>query len=202
VLTRVLGVTWGLAMGATAIGSFVAPALLSLIGLRPALLVVGAILPSLIAISYRQLLPLDADAAPASQLGLVERVALFAPLSLVAKERIASHLIPIEVAAGEVVIRLGESGGRFYVIDEGRFTIDAVSQRIQMGAGGFFGEIALLHDVPRTATVRADTDARLYALEHEDFLAVITGNPLASASAHAVAEARLEANAAAAERGG
>jgi MFS family permease len=202
VLTRVLGVTWGLAMGATAIGSFVAPALLGLIGLRASLIVVGAILPVLILVSYRQLLPLDADAAPASQLGLLERVALFAPLSLVAKERIASHLIPVDVAAGEVVIRLGETAERFYVIAEGRFTIDAVSQRIELGAGDFFGEIALLHDVPRTATVRADTDARLYALEREDFLAVVTGNPLASTSAHAVAVARLEENAAAAERPG
>ena len=59
VLTRVLGVTWGLAMGAVAIGSFVAPALLSLIGLQPTFLVVGAILPVLVLLSYRRLMQID-----------------------------------------------------------------------------------------------------------------------------------------------
>jgi MFS family permease len=200
VLTRMLGVTWGLAMGATAIGSFVAPGILSLIGLRPAFLVVGAILPALVLLSYRRLLQLDSDVAPSSQLALIEGVAVFAPLSLVAKERIASHLIPIDVQAGGVVIRTGEAGDRFYIVGDGRFTIDAGAQKINAGPGDFFGEIALLHDVPRTATVCADTPARLYALERDDFLAVVTGNSLASTEAQAVANARLEQNAAAARR--
>ncbi|HSS59162.1 MAG TPA: cyclic nucleotide-binding domain-containing protein, partial [Solirubrobacteraceae bacterium] len=200
VLTRMLGVTWGLAMGATAIGSFVAPGILSLIGLRPAFLVVGAILPALVLLSYRRLLQLDSDVAPSSQLALIERVAVFAPLSLVAKERIASHLIPVDVQAGDVVIRTGEAGDRFYIVGEGRFTIDTGSQTIDAEPGDFFGEIALLHDVPRTATVLADTDARLYALERDDFLAVVTGNSLAATEAHAVAHGRLEENAAAARR--
>ena len=200
VLTRVLGVTWGLAMGATAIGSFVAPVIIRLIGLRPAFVVVGAILPVLILVTHRRLLELDSGVAPASQLGLIERVALFAPLSLVAKERIASHLIEVDVVAGDVVIRIGEAGDRFYVVSEGAFTIDAGSQTIPAGPGDFFGEIALLRDVPRTATVRADTDARLYALERADFLAVVTGNSLARSEADTVADERVEANAAAARR--
>ena len=200
VLTRVLGVTWGLAMGATAIGSFVAPVIIRLIGLRPAFVVVGAILPVLILVTHRRLLELDSGVAPASQLGLIERVALFAPLSLVAKERIASHLIEVDVVAGDVVIRIGEAGDRFYVVSEGAFTIDAGSQTIPAGPGDFFGEIALLRDVPRTATVRAETDARLYALERADFLAVVTGNSLARSEADTVADERVEANAAAARR--
>jgi hypothetical protein len=200
VLTRVLGVLWGLAMGAVALGSFVTPAVLNLIGLRPTLLAVGAILPLLVLVSHRRLLEIDAEVAPASQLGLVERISLFSPLSLVAKERIAAHLFPVDVAAGEVVIRAGEAGDRFYVVGTGEFTIDAGSQLIQAGPGDFFGEIALLHNVPRTATVRADTDALLYALEREDFLAVVTGNSLAHSEADAVAVARVEENAAAAQR--
>ncbi len=202
VLARVLGVLWGLAMGAVALGSFVTPAVLDLIGLRPTLLAVGAILPLLVLVSHRRLLGIDADVAPASQLAVVERVALFTPLSLVAKERIASHLFPVDVAAGEVVIRTGEVGDRFYVVGHGEFTIDAGSQLIQAGPGDFFGEIALLHGVPRTATVRADTDALLYALERDDFLAILTGNSLAHSEADAVAVARVEENAAAAERMG
>jgi hypothetical protein len=200
VLTRVLGVTWGLAMGTAAVGSFVAPAVLSVIGVKPAFLVIGAILPVLVLLSYHSISAMDAGVAPASQLGLVERVALFAPLSLVAKERIAAHLIELEIAAGEVVIRAGEPGDRFYVIDEGELTIDAGSQLVRVGSGDFFGEIALLRNVPRTATVRADTATRLFALEREVFLAIVTGNPLARTHADGVADTRLEENAAAAAR--
>src|SRR5205085_5081927 len=101
VLTRVLGVTWGLAMGAVALGSTVAPALLSLAGLRPTFLIVGAILPVLVLLIYRRLIPLDAEVAPSKELGVIEEVALFAPLSLVAKQRIATHLIQLHVPPGE-----------------------------------------------------------------------------------------------------
>jgi MFS family permease len=191
VLTRVLGVTWGLAMGAVAIGSAVATAILSLTGLRPAFLLVGAILPVLVLVSHRRLVEIDSEVAPAPQLALIDGVAIFAPLSLVAKERIASHLVQVDVAAGDVVIRAGEVGNRFYIVGTGGLTIDVGSRGVRAGPGDFFGEIALLRDVPRTATVRADTDARLYALERDDFLAIVTGHSLAHTEAHAVAAARL-----------
>jgi MFS family permease len=191
VLTRVLGVTWGIAMGTVAIGSFVAPAILSLLGLRPSFLVVGAILPVLVLLSHQYLIAIDSEVAPASQLSLIERVAVFAPLSLVAKERIASHLVQVDVEPGDFVIRTGEAGDRFYIVGEGELTIEIGSRRVSAGPGDFFGEIALLRDVPRTATVRADTEARLYALERVDFLAIVTGNALAHTQADAVAAERL-----------
>ena len=147
VLTRVLGVTWGLAMGTAAIGSFIAPAVLDLIGLRPAFLVVGAILPVLILVTHRRLLEIDTEVAPAPQLGLIEDVSLFAPLSLVTKERIASHLVEVDVAAGDVVIRIGDVGDRFYIVGAGELTIDAGTRIVRAGPGDFFGEIALLRDV-------------------------------------------------------
>jgi MFS family permease len=192
VLTRVLGVMWGLAMGTAAIGSFVAPALLELIGLRPAFLVVGAILPVLILVTHRRLLEIDREVAAAPQLSLVEDVALFTPLSLVTKERLASHLVQVDVAAGDVVIRAGDFGDRFYIVGTGELTIDAGSRAVPAGPGDFFGEIALLRDVPRTATVQATTDARLYALDREHFLAAVTGHVQAHTDAQAVATARFE----------
>ena len=86
-------------MGAVAIGSFVAPPILNLIGPRPAFLVVGAILPFLVLVAHRRLSKIDSDVLPGPQLALIEGVAVFAPLSLVAKERIASHLVRVDVAA-------------------------------------------------------------------------------------------------------
>src|SRR5207249_2554387 len=62
-LARVLGVTWGLAMGAVAIGSILAPAVVSLIGPRPAFAVVGAILPLLTLLTYRRLDRIDRTVA-------------------------------------------------------------------------------------------------------------------------------------------
>ncbi len=191
VLTRVLGVTWGLAMGAVAIGSFVTPAILNLIGLKPTFLVVGAILPVLVLLTHRRLLGIDAEVAPGPQAALTDSVSVFAPLSLVAKERIASHLVQVDVVAGDIVIRTGDVGDRFYIVGEGELTIEIDSRTAPAGPGDFFGEIALLHDVPRTATVRAETDSRLYALERDDFLAVVMGHSVARTEAHAVAAARL-----------
>jgi MFS family permease len=191
VLTRVLGVTWGLAMGAVAIGSFVTPVVLRLIGLRPTFLVVGAILPALVLVTHRRVLAIDAEVVPAPQAALIESVSVFAPLSLVAKERIAAHLVQVDVVAGDVVIRAGDAGDRFYIVGAGQLTIDVDSRTVPVGPGDFFGEIALLHDVPRTATVRADTQARLYALERDVFLAVVMGHSVAHTEAHAVAAARL-----------
>jgi MFS family permease len=193
VLTRVLGVTWGIAMGAVAVGSFVAPLVLDAIGLRPSFVLFGAILPALALLTRRRLLALDTVTAPASHLSLIDGVSLLAPLSLATKERLASYLVPVDVAAGKVVCRAGEPGDRFYLVGQGDLAIDIGSRTVQAGAGEFFGEIALLHDVPRTATVTALTDARLYALERDDFLAIVTGHPVARAEAHAVAEARLAA---------
>jgi MFS family permease len=191
VLARVLGVTWGLAMGAVAIGSLIAPLVLRLLGLRHAFLAVGAILPVLVLVSYRRLVKIDAEVVPPPQLPLVDHVAVFAPLSLVVKERIASHLVRVDIAAGDTVIRAGELGDRFYVVDDGQLTVEAHTGSVRVGPGDFFGEIALLRDLPRTATVRADTDARLYALERDDFLAVVTEHSAARREAHAAAATRL-----------
>jgi MFS transporter/cyclic nucleotide-binding protein len=191
VLTRVLGVTWGLAMGAVALGSSVAPAVLSLVGLRPAFIIVGAVLPVLVLFAYRRLNTIDAQVAPSEQLGLIEGVTLFAPLSLVAKQRIASRLVPLELASGDLVVRAGATGDRFYIVDSGSVEIDLGSRTVHSGPGEFFGEIALLRDVPRTATVRASSETRLYALERDDFLAAVTGHSRAHTEANAVAATRL-----------
>jgi MFS family permease len=191
VLTRVLGLVWGLAMGAVALGSIVAPALVEAVGAGAAFAVVGAILPLLAIVTYRRLVEIDRTVAPAAELDLVKEVPMFAPLSIAAKERVAASLIPVPVAAGDTVIRAGEVGDRFYIVGSGALEIDAPGRRVTAEHGDYFGEIALLWDVPRTATVTASSDAIVYALERDDFLAVVTGHSAAHAAGREVAKARM-----------
>ena len=190
-LTRVLGATWALAMGGVAIGSIAAPLLVEAFGPRLALVAVGFVLPALALITYRRLAEIDHAVAPAPELELLEQVPMFAPLSVAAKERLASHLVPVTVEAGELVIRAGEQGDRFYIVDEGELDISAKGVHKTVHASDYFGEIALLRDVPRTATVKALVDSRLFALQRADFLAAVTGHEAAHAAGHAVVEQRL-----------
>jgi MFS family permease len=191
VLTRVLGVVWSLAMGGVALGSIAAPAVVEAIGARPAFVVVGAILPVLTLLAYRRLAEIDRAVAPAPELELIERVPMFAPLSVAAKERVAANLVPVSVHAGELVIRAGETGDRFYIVGDGELDIDVDGQHKTAHEADYFGEIALLRNVPRTATVRAVVDSRLYALQRDDFLAAVTGHAAAHSAGQAVAEERL-----------
>jgi len=112
-LTRVLGLVWGLAMGGVAIGSVAAPAVVRAIGPRPAFVLVGSILPLITLLTYRRLVEIDRTVAPAPELYLINRVPMFAPLSIATKERVAASLVPVSVSAGELVIRAGDEGDRF-----------------------------------------------------------------------------------------
>ena len=191
VLTRVLGIVWGLAMGAIAIGSVAATGIVALVGSRAAFAVVGAILPLTTLIVWRQLVRIDREMLPpADELAIVEGVPMFAPLSIAAKEHMAARLVEVPVSAGEVVIRTGEPGDRFYMVADGALEVtNGVHARARRG--DFFGELALLRDIPRTATVIATTRSRLYALERDDFLAAVVGHSGVRAAGEAVVEQRL-----------
>jgi len=178
-------------MGAVAVGSIIAPAVIGLIGLRPAFVAVGSILPLLTLLTYGRLVHIDRTVAPPPELELVDHVPMFAPLSLAGKERVAASLVQVSVAAGELVISAGDVGDRFYIVADGELEIDADGLRSTAHRADYFGEIALLRDVPRTASVKASTDSRLYALQRDDFLAAVTGHAAAHAAGQAVAEERL-----------
>jgi MFS family permease len=190
-LTRVLGVVWGLAMGALALGSISAPAVVSAIGPRPALVVVGAILPVLTLVTWRGLVEIDRSvAAPAKELAVIEGVSMFAPLSIAAKEHLAATLRPVSVAAGDIVVRMGDVGDRFYIVYRGELDVVAPGLHTAAGDGDYFGEIALIRDVPRTATVTALADSQLYAMDRNDFLAAVTAHSGVRAAGEAVVEQR------------
>jgi MFS family permease len=193
VLARVFGVLETLVLVSVAVGSAVAPLLVSALGIRGALVVTGVVLPTATALVWGRLRTLDEiAAAPTVQLELVRALPLFAPLPGPVQENLAGDLEQIEVGAGRVVVRAGEAGDRFYVVAQGELEVSVEGRRTaSLGPGDHFGEIALLRDVPRTATVRAETDARLYALARDDFLAAVTGHAASAEAADAVVAARL-----------
>lgn len=192
VIGRVFGVLEMLLVGTIGLGAAIAPVLIAEIGIRWSLVVTGAFLPVLAALTWRQLLKIDAESEAPEALKLLEPISIFSPLSAPSVERLASQLEPVDVIAGTAVIRQGDAGDRFYVIESGRYevTVDGARTREQ-GPGDFFGEIALLRNVPRTATVTAITDGRLQALGRDEFLAAVTGHPPSARAADAVVGARL-----------
>src|SRR4029077_315089 len=119
--------------------------------------------------------------------GLLRGVPILAPLPPQVLEHIASAVIEVRQPAGSIVIREGDVGDRFYIVGEGEVEIE----NNVFEPGSSFGEIALLRDVPRTATVIARTDVLLYALEREEFLTAVTQHEGSSAAANAVITQRL-----------
>jgi MFS family permease len=189
-LSRALGLVWGAAMGAVALGSIAAPAVVAAVGPRAAFVLVGALLPVLTLFCWGRLRAIDREVlAPAAELDVVSAVPLFEPLSLVAKEHLAGRLTRLHVDPGEVVVRAGDAGDRFYIVDSGELEI-VNGAHANAGSGDFFGEIALLRDVPRTATVRAVSPSELYALDRDDFLAALTHSAVRAAG-ETVADERL-----------
>jgi CRP-like cAMP-binding protein len=114
-------------------------------------------------------------------------VGILESLPLLTLERLAASLTEVRFPAGATVIRVGEPGDRFYVVGEGKVEIEGKT----FGPGSSFGEIALLRDVPRTATVTALTDVVLHALDREEFLGAVTGHEQARAMADIVISRRL-----------
>lgn len=193
-LARVLGVLWGLAMAGVGIGSVLGPPLIHAVGARGAAAATGLFLAVLVVLTWPRLVSIDrAVAVPAAELDALEKVSMFRGLSVVAKERLASSLVPLSFPAGAEIVREGEIGDRFYIVVDGQIGATEAGRPAGRGSLEYFGEIALLRDVPRTATVTARTPVRLYALDREHFLAAVTGYAGGREAGEAVVAERLAA---------
>jgi MFS family permease len=192
VLARVFGVLHSVFYATVALGAFLAPPLIHWIGIRWALVAVGALLPILSVLARTSLTQLDLAPSRTRELELLRRIPIFAPLAPPVLEHLAARLVPVDASAGEAIVRKGETGDRFYIVEDGEIEIalDSGAPRIE-GPGSYFGEIALLRDVPRTATVSAHTDVELYALGRDDFLGAVTGHAGSAEAADAVIGSRL-----------
>jgi hypothetical protein len=181
------------------LGSLLAPVLLAAFGSRGALAVTGAILPIVAMVVYGRIGRRD-DVAVVDEerLQLLRSVPVFQELPLTAFERLASALEPIEFEAGDAIMREGDQGDRFVVIDTGEVEVTADGKPMsRLGHGAGVGEIALLRRSPRTATVTAVTPVRAYGIACHAFVAAVSG-PAAAAVTERIAETNLRRGAAAA----
>ena len=187
VLGRALGALDGLLIGTLGLGAVAAPVLIDLVGPEAALVVTGAVLPVLALLSRPRLRAIDRMSSAPEATGLLRGVPLLSALPEPLIERLAREATPVEVRAGVPIVREGEPGDRFYVVRSGQVSILGRT----FGPGEAFGEIALLRNVPRTATAVAVTDVELVALERDPFVAAVTGHAPSAAAADTVIAARL-----------
>jgi hypothetical protein len=179
VLARVFGFLETSRLSAMAAGSLAAPLLVTLLGTRGALLAAGALLPLFAAARWASLQAFETGApVDRRRYGLLRGNTIFQPLPVATLERLCRDLEPTTVEHGFEVITQGASGDRFFLIEEGEVAViaDGVLRRHQ-GEGECFGEIALLREIPRTATVRATRATKLLTLEREQFITAVTGYP-------------------------
>jgi MFS family permease len=175
-MARVFGVREAILTAGLAIGAALAPIAISVVGERGAFAVIGAILavPALLTIPVLRALDRTGVLA-VERIHLLRRLTLFAPLQPPELERLAVNSTQRQVASGEVLIRQGDEGDVFYAVESGEYDVDVDGERVaQIGAGGFFGEIALLRDVPRTATVTCREDGEVLVVERDLFLTAMS----------------------------
>lgn len=198
VLARVFGIQEGLAMAGLALGAVLVSGLVEVLGLVGAVLAVAAILPAVAVLSWSRLRAMDRrGTVPLRAIRLLRSSALFRPLPVPQLESVARRGVWLTVEPGTVVIRQGDPGDRYFVLADGSVSVavDGTHVRDLSSPGQGFGEIALLRDVPRTATVTASTPTILFAIDRAAFLAAVTGHPDAYAAADAEADQRASTRA-------
>jgi hypothetical protein len=193
VVGRVFGVAEALAMAGLAVGSALVPLLVAVGGTATAVLGTAALLPLAGLVGGRALLAVDAAAkVPIVEIALLRSLPIFRALPAPALEGLARSLEPVRLAAGDVLIREGEPGDRFYAVADGRLQVTIGGTPVASNVrGDGIGEIALLYGVPRTATVTATSPATVFALSRENFLAAVAGHAPTAQAAAADADERL-----------
>ena len=197
VVGRVFGMVEGLSMAGLALGAGLTPLLIHVGGYRLALVVVGCLLPATALTGIRTLRRLDEGrTVPIVEVALLRSLPHFADLPGPALETLAGALERVDAEPGQVIIRQGEDGDRFYAIADGEVAVSVDGRpRGTRGRGTGLGEIALLRRVPRTATVTAVGPVTLYALDSATFLAAVTGHAPTRRQADQVATGWVDADA-------
>jgi MFS family permease len=174
-LSRVFGVLESAYMAGEALGAVVAAAVTAAYGITTALILSGLFLPVLWVAIRRPVDTADVGITVAPEyLELLHALPMFEALGPAELERIAGQVTVVRAPAGTGVVVEGEEGDRFFVIADGSVEVTRQDRRLAaLGRGDYFGEIALLRDMPRTATVTATSDLELLAMDRVNFVEAI-----------------------------
>lgn len=192
----VLGLIDTVANAGVALGGLAAPPLIDALGIEGALIVTGLILPAAAIASWPWLRRIDDDAVvDAQRVDLLRGDPLFGTLSLATIEHLAACLRPVAFDAEAVMIREGDDGRDYFILATGAADVEQGGRHVRrIGPGMGVGEIALLRDVPRTATVRAVEPIEAFALDRDAFLEAITGHAVTRTTATERVDRQLAAD--------
>jgi MFS family permease len=196
-LARVLALAEAVFALATALGSLIVPPLDSAVGHRGALIASGCVLPAAVVLAYAQLRNIDLHIRVSTdRIALLRRVPMLGLLPVPAIENLARGVTMVSASAGTDVVRKGEVGDNFYVIESGRLSVlDDGRVLRELGPGDSFGEIALIRSVPRTATVRTAEPVELAVVTGARFVAAVNGFSSTASAAEQVVSQHLAENA-------
>ena len=194
VMARVFGLLDALSVAAILLGSTVTPILVEVVGLKSTLVILGGLLLVIVAACIPRLRVVDRASSErrlvlAPRVNLLDRMGIFDGASRQTLEVVARSMHERRTPAGTEIVRQGEPAENFFVVESG--TLDVVStgedgagpQKVnELSAGDYFGEIGLIEKIPRTATVRAATDAVIFSIPGEVFLDLLNQAPGASAT--------------------
>ncbi|MDR6211055.1 MFS family permease [Nocardioides zeae] len=177
-MARVFGALDTCYIATQALGSLVMAPLLVLVGVRWSLVVVAVPVAAVAALSLPRMRRLDARLEAPAALPLVQQVPWFRLLTPAVQESLARSLRRVEAGPGATLVREGDPADAFFVIASGRVEVTQEGRVLrQQGPGDFFGEIALVRDIPRTASVVALEPTVVMSLGRHEFLAAVAGRP-------------------------
>jgi hypothetical protein len=194
-LGHVFALVESLQMAMLAIGAAIVPLAVNLFGSHWAPAAVGVLFVSLVAGLATRVVVIDRHArVPITEMAALRSTPLFGALPGPALETVAREARRVEVAAGDVVVRQGDPGAvEYFAVISGNLIVSRDGHDLaELTRGDAFGETALLREVPRTATVRAGTDAVLLAVDREPFLTAVTGHGTTRERASSIASAHLD----------
>lgn len=191
-LARVLGAFDASLYAAMALGAVAAERLLSTFGLTTGLVAMGLVLPVLAALTWGWLHATDAQLRHRdADVALLQVHGIFSPMAMATVDHLVRYMDRESFAVGEVIIAKGDVGDRFYLIEAGAVEIVDDGERLAvLGPGDAFGEMALLHDLPRSATAIAGSPVQARSLRRRDFLMALTAHDRSHEVARKLADDR------------
>jgi hypothetical protein len=193
-LGRVFGAIESMVVVTLAVGALVTPVAIDLLGVRGALVVLGLVSPVAAALAWGRLRAIDASIAQQDEaIDVLNKVEILRPLPMPAIDALALSVAEITLVPGEAVFHQDDPCDGFHVIEQGEVEVIGDGRVIRtMGPGDGFGEIAVLQDRLRTATVRARTPLRLLSLDRLSFVKAVDGYESSAREAASLVMARLD----------